>query len=63
MNELIATASEQQLTVTQEIDKNIISINEVAADTAAGASQTETVSGELSKLAGNLQQTLSKFAV
>ena len=63
MNDLIASSSEQQSTVAQEIDQNIISINNVADETAAGASQTETASGELSRLAENLQQTLSKFVV
>ncbi len=62
MNNLIAVSSGQQLTVTQEIDKNIISINDVSGETASGASQTEVASGELAKLAGNLQQTLSKFS-
>ncbi len=62
MNNLIAVSSEQQHIVAQEIDKNIISINNVAGETAAGASQTEAASNELARLAGNLQQTLSKFS-
>jgi methyl-accepting chemotaxis protein len=62
MNDLIAVSSEQQLTVAQEIDKNILSINNVSGETASGASQTEAASDELSRLAGNLQQTLSKFS-
>ncbi|MCF6282861.1 MAG: methyl-accepting chemotaxis protein [Candidatus Polarisedimenticolaceae bacterium] len=62
MNNLIAVSSEQQLTVAQEIDKSIISINTVSGETAAGASQTEAASGELAKLAGDLQQTLSQFS-
>lgn len=63
MNELIASSTEQQSEVAQEINKNIVSINNVASDTASGASQTESASGELSRLAGNLQQMLAKFSV
>lgn len=63
MNNLIAVSSEQQHIVAQEIDKNIISINNVAGETAAGASQTEAASNELARLAGNLQQTVSKFSI
>ncbi len=63
MNDLIATSTEQQSAVAEEIDKNIVSINDVASETASGANQTEAASRELSRLAGNLQQTLEKFVV
>lgn len=63
MNDAIALSSEHQLTVTQEVDNNLISINNVADETAAGAGQTETASAELSTLANNLQQALSRFTV
>lgn len=63
VNDAIALSSEQQLVVSHEIDTNIVSINSVADKTAIGASQTDAASAELSKLAGNLQQALSRFTV
>jgi len=63
MNDQIANSSDQQLRVTQEIDKNISQIHIIADETAEGAKQTENACSELSKLADNLQQTLSKFSV
>ena len=63
VNDAIALSSEQQLAVSHEIDTNIVSINSVADKTAMGASQTDVASAELSKLAGTLQQALSRFTV
>ncbi|MBL1141177.1 MAG: methyl-accepting chemotaxis protein [Proteobacteria bacterium] len=62
LNDQIAISTDQQSEVALEIDKNIITINSVAADTSSGASQTEEASNELTQLAKNLKQTLSKFA-
>jgi len=63
MNDQIAISSDQQLSVTQKIDNNINHIHIIADETADGAKQTENACSELSKLADNLQQTLSKFSV
>jgi len=62
MNELIATSTEQQAVVADKIERSITSINNVAGETASGAGQTESASSELSKLADNLQQALTKFS-
>ena len=55
MNTMIASAAEEQSAVTEEINKNIVSIREAAEQTTEGAAQTTTSSEELSKLAVELQ--------
>jgi len=62
-NLMIATASEEQSHVAREVDRNLVSIRELATQRAAGASQTASASGEMSKLAVNLNQLVNRFAV
>lgn len=62
-NLMIATASEEQSHVAREVDRNLVSIRELATQSAAGASQTASASGEMSKLAVNLNQLVNRFAV
>ncbi|MBC3953050.1 methyl-accepting chemotaxis protein [Pseudomonas folii] len=62
-NLLIATASEEQSHVAREVDRNLVSIRELATQSAAGASQTASACGEMSKLAVNLNQLVSRFVV
>ncbi|EPM64883.1 methyl-accepting chemotaxis protein, partial [Pseudomonas syringae pv. actinidiae ICMP 18804] len=50
-NLMIATASEEQSHVAREVDRNLVSIRELATQSAAGASQTASACGEMSKLA------------
>ena len=62
-NLLIATASEEQAHVAREVDRNLVSIRELATQSSAGAAQTATASGEMSKLAINLNQLVNRFVV
>lgn len=62
-NLLIATASEEQAHVAREVDRNLVSIRELAAHSSAGASQTASACGEMSKLAINLNQLVNRFVV
>jgi methyl-accepting chemotaxis protein len=62
-NLMIATASEEQSHVAREVDRNLVSIRELAAQSSAGASQTATACGEMSKLATNLNQLVNRFVV
>jgi methyl-accepting chemotaxis protein len=62
-NILIAAASEEQAHVAHEVDRNLISIRELAAQSSAGASQTAVACSEMSKLAVNLNQLVSRFVV
>ncbi|ART80852.1 methyl-accepting chemotaxis protein [Oceanisphaera avium] len=61
MNTQIATAVEEQATVTEDISRNLTTIHELGDETAAGANQTATASGELTQLAARLQQLVQGF--
>ncbi len=61
MNMQIATAVEEQATVTEDISRNLTVIREVGDETATGAEQTASASRELSELAAGLQQLVQGF--
>jgi len=63
MNNQIASASEEQSAVAEEINRNIVNISDISERTAAGAQQTHSNSSELARLADSLQQLISKFRV
>jgi methyl-accepting chemotaxis protein len=63
MNTQIASAAEEQGSVAEEINRNIVNITEVANQTASGAQQTASASDELARLAGELQRHISQFRV
>lgn len=62
-NLLIATASEEQAHVAREVDRNLVSIRELAVQSSAGASQTASACGEMSKLAVDLNKMVNRFVV
>ena len=59
----IATAAEEQSSVTSEIDRNLVQINSLAMNAAEGASQTATESQRLNELSIQLRQLLMQFKV
>jgi len=59
----VATAAEEQSVVTHEISENLESIVAIAEQTSAGAQQTASSSGEVAKLAEELQQSVQEFKV
>jgi methyl-accepting chemotaxis protein len=61
MNTQIAGAAEEQSSVAEEINLNVVTINQVADESAQGAEQTARSSEELSKLAADLQQMVAQF--
>ena len=63
MNVQIATAAEEQSSVSEEINRNVVEINTVAEQSAEGAQKTASASGELSNLAQQLQGLISQFKV
>ncbi|WP_190287850.1 methyl-accepting chemotaxis protein [Marichromatium sp. AB31] len=63
MNGQIATSSEQQSAVTEDISRNISQISEVMQRTVQGARHTAGASQELSKLAVELQSLIGQFRV
>ncbi len=63
MSSQIASAAEEQHAVTEEINQNIVSISNMAAQTSEGASQTSLSSEELARLATDLQAIVQQFKV
>ena len=62
-NLLIATATEQQAAVAREVDRNIVNISDLSAQSAAGANQTSASAKELARLATGLNRLISRFSV
>lgn len=62
-NHVIAGAAEEQSKVAREIDRNIVTISDLAAQTAEGSSQTTASASELTRLAVQLNELVSKFKV
>ncbi|XOV42824.1 methyl-accepting chemotaxis protein [Pseudomonas sp. App30] len=62
-NVSIATATEEQAQVAREVDRNLTSIRDLSIQTSAGADQTSSASGELSRLAVQLNQVVLQFKV
>ncbi len=63
MNEQIAAAAEEQSAVSEEVNKNIVSVNDLAGFSAAAAKKTAGSSDELAHLASELQQLVAHFNV
>lgn len=61
MNDQIASAAEEQSSVADEINRNIIGINEISEQAAVGAEQTNTAGQQLAELAADLQAMINRF--
>ena len=61
MNTQIASAAEEQGAVAEEINRNVVTINQVGDESAQGAEQTARASEDLAKLATDLQQMVAQF--
>jgi len=61
MNSQIATAAEEQSAVSEDINRNIATIKEIAEQTSAGAQQTASASNGLANLAGELSELVARF--
>ena len=59
----IASAAEEQRAVTDEVNRNVVNISDVATQTADGAAQTAKASEELSQLAAMQQNLVGRFRV
>ncbi|MFT2110583.1 methyl-accepting chemotaxis protein [Marinomonas sp. 2405UD68-3] len=59
---VIASASSQQSSAANEIDRSLARINEAANESAKGAEQTSDASVKLKELAQSLQDTVSHFS-
>ncbi len=61
MNTQIATASEEQTSVSAEIQRNVINIQTIANETSQGAEQTASASAELANLSAQLSALVGQF--
>ena len=61
MNNLIASAAEQQSSVAEEINRNISNISAVSNNTAEGAKKSSAACKELLDLANELKRTVNQF--
>jgi methyl-accepting chemotaxis protein len=61
MSTQIATASEEQSSVAEEINRNVISINQIAEETAQASQATQTSSEELGSVVDQMRRMLRQF--
>lgn len=62
-NTASASATEEQAAVAKEVDRNLVTIRDIAVQTNAGASQTSIASGELARLAEALSELVGGFKI
>jgi methyl-accepting chemotaxis protein len=62
-NLVIASAAEEQAQVAREVDRNIVNIRDLSLQSSSGANQISASSNELSRLAGELNQVVTRFRV
>ncbi|WP_438866585.1 methyl-accepting chemotaxis protein [Pseudomonas sp. L1(2025)] len=60
-NLVIASASEEQANVAREVDRNLVNIQDLSTQTAAGAHQTSASSQELARLAVSFNELVARF--
>jgi len=63
MNTHIASAAEEQSATTEEMNKNIININQLADETSNSAVQSTNASKDLSRLSKDLQGLVGQFKI
>ncbi|PVZ65618.1 methyl-accepting chemotaxis protein [Pelagibaculum spongiae] len=61
MNQQIAASAEEQRCVSEEIDRNISNIAQLATDTATGAEETASVGTQLAGLASDLKGLVAGY--
>ncbi len=61
MSTQIASAAEEQSVVSEEVNRNIVKINDMSAETAAGAVQTAQASRDLAVMATQLRDMVGQF--
>ncbi|WP_420793846.1 methyl-accepting chemotaxis protein [Pseudomonas fontis] len=63
MNQQIATASEEQSSVAEEINRNVMNVRDISDQTATASNQTAASSVELARLGGQLQTLVGRFSL
>ncbi len=59
----IASATDEQSMVSEEINRSIVAIRDVSSEVSDGAAQTEVASNEIAKLAVDLKTAVNQFKV
>uniref|UniRef100_A0A7C2B2C5 Methyl-accepting chemotaxis protein n=1 Tax=Pseudomonas graminis TaxID=158627 RepID=A0A7C2B2C5_9PSED len=62
-NLVIASAAEEQAQVAREVDRNLVNIQDLSTQTAAGANQTSASSQALSRLAVSFHSMVGEFTL
>jgi len=62
-NLVIAAAAEEQAAVAREVDRNLVNIRDLSTQSSKGAAQTSAASGELTRLAVDLNSMVSRFSL
>ncbi|WP_267269272.1 methyl-accepting chemotaxis protein [Pseudomonas protegens] len=60
-NLVIASAAEEQAQVAREVDRNLVNIRDLSVQSTTGADQTRSASSELSILAADLNNLVTRF--
>jgi methyl-accepting chemotaxis protein len=63
MNALIASASEEQSSVSEEINRSLVTLHDTSNDSSAGAEQISRSSEELYELSSDLKMAISEYKV
>ncbi len=63
MNEQIASAAEQQSSVADEINRNVVTVRDIAVQTVSNADLTAQKSEALHRVAAELQELVSEFNI
>ncbi len=63
MNQQIATAAEEQTTVADDINRNIVNVRDSVDQFASATEQTTASSHELARLGTELQHAVERFKV
>ena len=63
MTDQIATAIEEQAVVTQDVARNVVSVEEKSVETTSGADEISVTAKEQARLAISLQDLASKFKI
>lgn len=61
MNMQIASASEQQSTVAETINENVVNVKRIAQENAVASNQTRSSSTEIARLADQLNELVTQF--
>jgi len=63
MNQQIATAAEQQSSVAEEINRSVLSVRDVADQSAEAARETAISTARLAQLGCELQTLIGRFKI